>query len=280
MTQEWGAAFASASTNAMSFYDEIMVPRMFDPWAAFLLDQMRLGRGNTVLDVACGPGTVTRQAALRVGPTGSVTGCDFSPAMLDLARSKISVEDSAPIQYVECPAESLSVPSQTFDVVTCQQGLQFFPDRPAALAEMRRVLRPDGQLGIAVWCAIEECPPFAALGKALESVLGADIAHAYQAGPWGFGDSDSLARLANDAGFTDVNVRRHELPLIFEGGPEQLLLTLRATSVATTLAELPEADQFALAAAVQESTRPITFDGIIRSHATSHILTAYIGNQQ
>jgi ubiquinone/menaquinone biosynthesis C-methylase UbiE len=278
--QEWGQSFASASTSAMRFYDEIMVPRMFEPWAELMLDQMKLQSGQAVLDVACGPGTVTRLAALRVGPSGRVTGCDLSPAMLDLARSKISVRASAPTEYLECPAGSLRVPDDAFDLVTCQQGLQFFPDRPAALAEMRRALRPGGQLGIAIWCAIEDCPPFAALADALGRVLGAETADAYEAGPWGFSDSDSLARLVKDSGFTNVKVRRYELPLIFEGGPGQLLLTLRAASVATTLAQLPDADQLALAEAVEEAARPITFDGIVRSHATSHILTAQVGDKR
>jgi ubiquinone/menaquinone biosynthesis C-methylase UbiE len=277
--QEWGASFASASTSAMRFYDEIMVPRLFEPWAELLLDQMKLQSGQAVLDVACGPGTVTRNAALRVGPSGRVVGCDLSPAMLELARSKIAVGASAPIEYLECPAGSLLVPDDDFVLVTCQQGLQFFPDRSEALAEMRRALRPGGQLGIAIWCAIEDCPPFAALANALGRVLGAETEDAYEAGPWGFSDSDSLARLVKDSGFTNVKVRRYELPLIFEGGPGQLLLTLRAASVATTLAQLPETDQLALAAAVAEAARPITFDGVVRSHATSHILTAQVDDK-
>ena len=86
-SQDWSASFASAPTSALCFYDEIMVPRMFDPWADLLLDQMGLMSGQAVLDIACGPGTVSRNAALRVGPSGRVTGCDLSPAMLDLARS-------------------------------------------------------------------------------------------------------------------------------------------------------------------------------------------------
>lgn len=278
--QEWGRSFASASTSAMSYYDEIMVPRLFDPWAELLLDQMKLQSGQAVLDVACGPGTVTRKAALRVGPSGRVVGCDLSPAMLDLARSKISIGTGAPIEYLECAAGSLHVPDDAFDLVTCQQGLQFFPDRPAALAEIRRASRPAGQLAIAIWCDIEDCPPFAALAKALGQVLGAETADAYKAGPWGFGDSDSLARLVKDGGFTNVKVRRYELPLVFEGGPSQLLLTLHAASVAATLAQLPEAEQVALAAAVQEATRPFTFDGVVRSHATSNILTASVGDKR
>jgi ubiquinone/menaquinone biosynthesis C-methylase UbiE len=183
---EWGASFAKASTSAMSFYDEIMVPRWFEPWARLLLDKLNPESGQTVLDVACGPGTVTRLAAQRVGPKGSVTGCDLSPAMLELARSKNSIDASAPIEYLECPADVLGVPDGVFDLVTCQQGLQFFPDRSAALAEMRRVLRPGGKLGIAVWCSIEDCPPFLALANALEQVLGTEVADAYKGGPWGW----------------------------------------------------------------------------------------------
>jgi SAM-dependent methyltransferase len=273
-TQDWGTSFATASLSAMTIYDEIMVPRLFDPWAELLLDQMNLHSGQAILDVACGPGTVTRKAARRVGPSGRVTGCDLSPSMLELARSRSVTEGSAPIDYLECSADALDVDGDAFDVVTCQQGLQFFPDRPAALAEMRRALRPGATLGVAVWCAIEDCPPFAALKSALGQVLGTATADAYEAGPWGFGDADALARLVGDSGFTNVKVRRYELPFVFEGGPGQLLLTLRAASVATTLAQLSEADLASLAAAVEEAARPITVDGVVRSHAASHVLTA------
>lgn len=276
---EWGASFVAAPTSAMRFYDEIMVPRLFEPWAELLLDQLDPQSGQAVLDVACGPGTVTRQAALRVGLSGRVTGCDLSPAMLELARSRSSSEANAPIDYLECSADSLSVPDDAFDLVTCQQGLQFFPDRPAALAEMRRALRPGGQLGIAVWCDIADCPPFAALASALGKVLGADTAVVYESGPWGFGDSETLSRLVSDGGFTDVEVRKYELPLVFEGGPGQLMLTLQAAAVATTVNQLSESDHLALAEAVEEAARPITFDGIVRSHAASNVLTARVGDQ-
>jgi SAM-dependent methyltransferase len=277
---EWGASFANASTSAMSFYEEIMVPRWFQPWAQLLLDQLNPESGQTVLDVACGPGTVTRLVAQRVGPNGSVTGCDLSPAMLEIARSKNPMEGSAPIEYLECPADALGVPDDVVDLVTCQQGLQFFPDQVAALAEMRRVLRPGGKLGVAVWGPIEDCPPFLALATALGQVLGPDVADAYRGGPWGLADSDSLIRLASDGGFTDVEVRRHQLPIVFEGGTSQLLLTLRASSVAAALAKLSESDQTALAAALEESSRQITVNGTVRSHTAAHILTANVDGKK
>jgi SAM-dependent methyltransferase len=194
--------------------------------------------------------------------------------MLELARSKISVNGSAPITYLECPADALAFPDDAFDLVTCQQGLQFFPNRNAALAEVRRVLRPGGKLGIAVWCAIEECPPCLALANALEQALGTEVADAYKGGPWGLSDATSLVDLANDSGFTNVEVRKYELPVVFDGGPGQLSQSLRVTSVAATLAQLSEASQIALATAVEDAARQITENGIVRSHTASHILTA------
>jgi ubiquinone/menaquinone biosynthesis C-methylase UbiE len=113
-----------------------------------LLDDCELQKGATVLDVATGPGTVARLAAKRIWPGGRVVATDISRPMLDVARSKPSFR--APIMYLESPAAPLAVESAAFDVVVCQQGLQFFPDRTAALGEMRRALKPGGRLAIAV----------------------------------------------------------------------------------------------------------------------------------
>jgi len=260
----------------MNYYDQIMVPRLFDPWAELLLDELGPRVGQTALDIACGPGTVTRRVAQRVGSTGRVTGCDLSPAMLELARAKGSPGTSAPIEYVECAAEALAIPDNTVDLATCQQGLQFFPNRPAAVAEMRRVLRPGGRIGVAVWSDIEDCPPFAALATALGDVFGRETVDTYRSGPWGFDDPVLLLNLFEDGGFTNVRVQTRELPVIFEGGPTQLMLTLRAAAVATKVSELDGSELSKLVSAIEEATRPITSDGAIRSFATSHILTANV----
>src|SRR5262249_60545343 len=103
------------------------------------------GRGDRVVDVACGTGIVARIAAARVGPSGVVVGVDLNPGMLNVARS-VSLTDSrsaAPIQWQEASADKLPFPGESFDIVYCQLGLQFFADRPAALREMRRVLGPE-----------------------------------------------------------------------------------------------------------------------------------------
>src|SRR5258706_3480033 len=103
---------------AMNVYSEVMVPRIFEPWGRALLDEVALEPGEAVLDVACGPGTVTRLAAARSGPAGRVTGCDLSPAMLEIAVGRGPIENGAAIDYVEAPADRLPVRDVSFDVAT------------------------------------------------------------------------------------------------------------------------------------------------------------------
>ena len=134
-----------------------MVPRRFEPWALLLVDECNLRPNAVVLGVATGPATVARVAAKRSGPGGRVVATDISRPMLEVANSKPSSPDSAPITYIEAPAAPLGVESAAFDFVVCQQGLQFFPDRLAALSELRRALKPGGgQLAIAAWSHIED----------------------------------------------------------------------------------------------------------------------------
>jgi SAM-dependent methyltransferase len=270
----WSAAFASAPRSAMDVYADVMVPRMFEPWGRELLSELAPLAGAAVIDVACGPGTVARLAAAQSGPAGRVTGCDLSPAMLAIAESSEPVADGAPIDYVEAPADRLPVADASFDVATCQQGLQFSSDRLAALAEMRRALRPGGRIGVAVWKRIEESPPFAVLAEAIREVAGDELAKRYAGGPWGLPLADDLRTLLHRAGFEDVRVADRVLPVSFEGGPAQLAATLAAAGVASELEALPPRDKERLEAAVAELSRPLMDDGELRSQLASHLAIA------
>jgi ubiquinone/menaquinone biosynthesis C-methylase UbiE len=270
----WSAAFAQAPRSAMAVYADVMVPRMFEPWGRELLDELAVEPGEAVLDVACGPGTVTRLAAARTGPTGRVTGCDLSPAMLAIAAGSPPAANAAPVEYVEAPADRLPVADASFDVAACQQGLQFFPDRLAALAEMRRALRPGGRIGIAVWKRITECPPFAVLSEAIKEVAGDELAERYANGPWGLPLAHDLRTLLERAGFEDVRVAERLLPVTFEGGPTQLAATLAAAGVARELEELSQSDKDRLRDVVTVLSRPLMADGALRSGLASHLAIA------
>jgi SAM-dependent methyltransferase len=272
-SESWSASFAASTVAAMTAYDAV-VPFMFAPWAEALLDEVGVARGDSVLDVASGPGTVGRLAATRAGPSGHVTACDLSPAMLAVARAKPDLDGAAPITYVECSADALDVADEAFDVVVCQQGLQFFSDRHAALTEMRRALIPAGRLGGNVWCGIEQCPPFEALSIALGDVLGPETQRAYRSGPWGLGDPEELTRLLEGAGFTNVRVERRTLPIVFEGGPAQLVATLPTTSVAAKVGSLDKKGRDDLLAATAEALAPLLRDGAVRSEMAAHVVRA------
>src|SRR5205823_9474849 len=122
-----------------------------------------------------GTGVVARLAAQQVGPEGQVTGLDLNPGMLAVARA-LPPPLGATITWVECSAVAMDLPDATFDVVLCQQGLQFFPDKPAALREMHRVLKPNGRAAIAVWTQIELNQIFAAYHAALRATVNAELA--------------------------------------------------------------------------------------------------------
>ena len=107
--------FQFTNPSVPKAYDKFLVPRLFEPWARLLLDEIDLRPGETVLDIATGPGTVARLAAVRVGLRGQVVATDIALPMLEIARAKPMLSGSAPIDYVESPAAPLTAPSATFN---------------------------------------------------------------------------------------------------------------------------------------------------------------------
>ena len=126
---------------------------------------------RVLLDVACGTGAVIRLAA-KQGHDGRLAGIDLNSGMLGVARSM--PPNGPPIEWYEGSALDLPFPAASFDVVLCQLGLQFFPDRPRALRQMARVLRPGGRAGLSVCSAIERTPAAHAFVQALDKHLGPD----------------------------------------------------------------------------------------------------------
>lgn len=239
-------------------YEEVLVPRLFAPMAEELLDRVGVQPGERLLDVGCGPGTVALAAARR---GARVAGCDPNPEMLARARA-----NSSAVAWLESAAAPLvGVPDAAFDVVTCQHALQFVPDRPAAVAEMYRVLVSDGRVAVATWGPLERSPAFAALERAIREFLGDAAADRYRNGPWAFPDPDALGALLEGAGFGELQVTRPTVRGDFDGGPEQLLGVLVVSPVADELAALSSERAAAMLDAVRRDTAPLTEHGVVRS---------------
>jgi SAM-dependent methyltransferase len=258
----------------MGAYRDTLLDPVFRPWAQLLLSAAEVKPGERLLDVATGPGTVAQAAAAVLGPSGQVTACDISPAMLAIARSVPPQPDAAPIDYLEASAAALPSATGSQDVVTCQQGLQFFPDRAAAIAEMSRVLRPGGRVAVAVWTAIEECPAMAALERAIRDQLGDELADRYRSGPWGQPDGATWAELLSSGGFTDVHVEKRELLAVFPGGAAQLTASLAASGIAPDVANLSAADRAALDQRIAQQLESLTVGDAVEAVFHSNIATA------
>ncbi len=268
-----GAASCFSVGSVACTYDEIYVPRIFIPWARLLLERAALRPGEAVLDIATGPGTVARLAAEQVGPQGRVVGADFSEAMIAIAKAKPQTAGAARIEYVVSPAAPLPVEDAVFDVVTCQQGLQFFPDRAAAIREMHRVLKPGGRVAAAVWREIAFQPPFAALDAALRECL-----PAYQAEPYGlpfrWPKAAELVEACRDQGFADLSVTEVRRTLTFEGGVAQFISSLAASPLATTVAQLDAQTRARLWSAAERRLATLVVDGQVRTEMVSNLITA------
>lgn len=130
-------------------YARDFVPVIPAPLAADLIEVAAPEPGEFVVDVACGTGVVTHLAAERVGAAGKVVGIDLVPEMLAVA-DEARPDSGASIEWRQADAQALPLPDDSYDLVLCQLGLMFFPDRSAAVREMRRVLSPGGRIAVNV----------------------------------------------------------------------------------------------------------------------------------
>ena len=191
----------SAPRSPAEIYESFMLPYRFRPWAGELLDRVDLRPGIRMLDVACGTGIVARMAAQRLDGSGEFSGIDMNPAMIEVAARAASGE-SIEIEWQVGKADTLPFPDRSFHLVTIQQGLQFFPDKPAALRECFRVLVPDGMLAIAVWSSLEKQGLQKNYAEAIERVTGSASMHA----PYGAIPEATLRNLLAEAGFSDITI--------------------------------------------------------------------------
>ena len=136
--------------NAAEIYNEWVVPYILGPFAPGLITAAAVKDGERVLDVACGTGVVALCVKDLVGTDGSVVGIDMNADMLAVAQS-LTAPDDKHLTWVEGSAFEMDLPDDSFDVVLCQQGLQYFLDKPKAIHEMKRVLVPGGRLSLSVW---------------------------------------------------------------------------------------------------------------------------------
>ena len=188
------------SPEQAEIYEARFVPALFAEWAPALVEAAGLEPGQSVLDVACGTGIVTRTAADRVGPTGALTGLDLNEAMLTVARGL-----RPDITWRQGDVAALPFADGAFDAVLCQSALMFFPDATGALREMGRVCKSGGVVGVQVFSTLDEQPAYGPWIEMVAGHVGPDAINLLGT-YWVHGDLEQLSGRFSDAGLGAPNV--------------------------------------------------------------------------
>ena len=243
------------------------------PFTTALVDLVPPEVGSRVVDVATGTGIVAIEAARRVGPSGSVVATDFLAAWEPFVRQAAAAAEVTNLTFATMPAEALSLADGAFDIAYCQFGLMFFASPNEALREMRRVLRPGGRLGIAVWSVPEKAGIFLVPGVISPALP--PPTDPFPA-PTSMGAPGLVEGLVAAAGFTDVRVHhvvRHQE--IADPEAEWRAWTDDPTSpVGNGLAALPASEQQRLHDAAIAALAAFRVDDVIRLPSEAIAVTA------
>jgi SAM-dependent methyltransferase len=250
-------SYRNFSGTGAENYQRYFVPAIATPVSADLLATADLQPEERVLDVACGTGLIARLAAEQVGPTGSVTGIDIAPDMIDVAKATPSPA-GPPIEWRVGDATSLSLPDDSYDVVLCQMGLMFMADRLAAVAEVRRVLAPGGRLVVNTPGAIQ--PAFELMEQAIVEHISPELGGFVRL-VFSMHDPDAVATLLRDAGLDDVSSTVSTVTLQLPSPAEFLWQYINLTPMGPFVAQASDAAQSAMERQVVEGWQPYVVDG-------------------
>lgn len=196
------------SGSIPKFYDTLMVPLIFEGYAADLAALVAAASPRSVLETAAGSGAVTRALAPRLDATTRYVVTDLNQPMLDYAAERQGADSR--IEWKQADALHLPFEEAAFDVVCCQFGAMFFPDRAAGYAEARRVLKPRGRFVFNVWDRIEENAFADVITEALAAVFPHDPPRFLARTPHGYHDVALIRDDLSRAGFTTIQIETHE----------------------------------------------------------------------
>lgn len=195
-------------------YESLWHAQLVEAQAA-LLTWASPAPNERILDIACGTGLVSFQAARAVGVRGRVLGVDLSEGMVGAAELRARDLKLSNCSFSRMDAETLALPDASFDVALCALGLMYMPEPEQALREMHRVLRPGGRVSLAVWGERSKCG-WSAIFPIVDDEVASEVCPLF----FRLGAKGSLARLCSDAKFEDVRHRRITATLTFADANE------------------------------------------------------------
>lgn len=254
-----------------ALYDRCLGPLLFEPYAEEMARHASALAPGDVLETAAGTGIVTA-SLVRALPEARIVATDLNQAMLDVAAARIN---SSNVEFRAADAQDLPFEDRSFDLIVCQFGAMFFPDRVRAYAEARRVLRPGGRFLFNTWDRLEENPASDATAHAVAALFPDDPPDFLRRVPFSCFDTAEVERDLRAAGFGQVETETVSLP----HGPVSLADAAAGLCQGSPLrSEIEERDAGRLkeaTSAAEEALAAMSTDGRVDARMSAHIFTAW-----
>jgi ubiquinone/menaquinone biosynthesis C-methylase UbiE len=197
------------------------IRQMFAPLTRALIEDAVIVPGQSVLDIAGGPGEPSMTIAEVVGPAGSVTCTDAVAEMVEAARTEARNRRLTNVQFRQCTADEIPFPDNTFDVTVSRLGAMFFPDPELAFREMLRVTKPGGSLGFIVWHKSELNPYSYLVTEVLSRHIETTPPDPDAPDAFRFAEPGKLARVLRTAGAINIRERILKFEMAAPISPEE-----------------------------------------------------------
>lgn len=218
--------------------------------------------GDTVLELAAGPGDVGFTAAPLLGEEGRLISSDFSSEMLEVARRRAGELGLRNVEHREIDAEDIPLENDSVDGILCRFGLMLMPDREAVVAEMRRVLRPGGRLALAVWSTAQRNPWISIAGRILDELGHAPPPDPDAPGPWVLADHERLRDLLAGAGFSAAHIEEVPILLRYDDVDDYIAVSTETSGMlARTWREVSENEREMIVTRLTEDFAPFAAAG-------------------
>jgi ubiquinone/menaquinone biosynthesis C-methylase UbiE len=253
-------------------YQRLMVPLIFEPYAADLAERVARLKPLDVIEVAAGTGVVTRALAPRLDVEAQLVVTDLNQPMLDVAHASLADDDR--IVWQQADAQALPFDDESFDAVVCQFGVMFFPDRVAAYREVARVLKPGGRFLFNVWERIEANELAQAVVEALEARFPENPPGFMRRVPHGYADPERIRADLAAAGFRDIAIEALEKRNGAATALDAATAFCQGTPVRSEIEEREAADLMEATAAAAEALKERFGSGMIEKRINAFVVEA------